>query len=125
MSERTVLQPTADHPITITPTQGRVVVRVGGEVVADTHAALTLQESTYPAVQYIPLDDVNPQALTPSSTSTYCPYKGDAGYYDVTVRGATVEDAVWTYERPYTAVADIAGRVAFYADKADISITTV
>lgn len=100
-------------------------MRVGGEVVADTHAALTLQESTYPAVQYIPLDDVNPQALTPSSTSTYCPYKGDAGYYDVTVRGATVEDAVWTYERPYTAVADIAGRVAFYADKADISITTV
>ena len=123
MTERPVLQPTAEHPITITPTHGRVVVRVNGEIVADTHAALTLQESTYPAVQYIPIDDVNQRLLAPTDTATYCPYKGDAGYYSVNVGDATVADAVWFYARPYEAVGAIAGHVAFYPDKADVAVT--
>jgi uncharacterized protein (DUF427 family) len=99
-----------------------VVVRINGQVIADTTAAVALQESTYPAVQYIPLDDVQQQLLTRTDTTTYCPYKGDAGYYSVTVAGGTVEDAIWTYEQPYAAVAQIAGRVAFYPDKADITV---
>ena len=70
-----------------------MTVRVKGEVVADTDNALTLQESTYPAVQYIPLSDVTPGALKHSDTTTYCPYKGDASYYHVTTgAGDTVED---------------------------------
>lgn len=116
MTERPVLQPTAAHPITITPTAGRVTVTVNGQVAAETSDALTLQESNYPAVQYIPLADVDPAALTRSTTTSYCPYKGDAGYYHV----GDVEDVIWTYEQPYPAVAEIAGRVAFYPDKADI-----
>ena len=123
MAERPVREPTAAHPITVTPTAGRVVVRVNGQIVADTTAAVALQESTYPAVQYIPLDDVQQEVLTRTDTSTYCPYKGDAGYYSVTAAGSTVEDAIWTYEQPYPAVAQIAGRVAFYPDKADITVT--
>jgi uncharacterized protein (DUF427 family) len=58
MTSRPVLEPTAEHPITINPTGKRVVVRVNGEVVPDTNQALQLQESTYPAVQYIPFKDV-------------------------------------------------------------------
>jgi len=123
MAERPVREPTPAHPITVTPTAGRVVVRVNGQIVADTTAAVALQESTYPAVQYIPLDDVQQELLTRTDTSTYCPYKGDAGYYSVTAAGSTVEDAIWTYEQPYPAVAQIAGRVAFYPDKADITVT--
>jgi uncharacterized protein (DUF427 family) len=123
MADRPVLQPTAQHPITVTPTDGRVVVRVNGEPVADSRAALTLQESNYPAVQYIPLDDVDQKVLTRSDTASYCPYKGEAGYYSVNVGGAVVEDALWFYDQPYDAVAPIAGYVAFYADKADISVT--
>ncbi|MBI3228486.1 MAG: DUF427 domain-containing protein [Mycolicibacterium cosmeticum] len=118
MTERHVLEPTAEHPITITPTGRRVTVRVNGAVVADTENALTLQESTYPAVQYVPLADVTADVLTRSGTQTYCPYKGDASYYDV----AGVPDVIWTYEQPYPAVAAIAGRVAFYPDKADITL---
>jgi uncharacterized protein (DUF427 family) len=118
-----VLEPSTEHPITITPTQGRVVVRVNGEVVADTHAALQLQESTLPAVQYIPFDDVVQHLLSRTDTSTYCPYKGEASYYSVTTAaGETVEDAIWTYEQPYPAVAAIGGHVAFYPNKAEISI---
>lgn len=118
MTERPVLEPTAQHPITVTPTGRHVIVTVNGEVVAETDDALTLQESTYPAVQYLPLADVAPAVLTRSETTTYCPYKGEANYYNV----GGVEDAIWTYEQPYPAVADIAGRVAFYADKAEIAL---
>lgn len=124
MTDRPVHEPTADHPITVEPTGTHVTVRVNGEVVAETDDALTLQESTYPAVHYIPLHDVVEGVLTSSDTSTYCPYKGDASYYHVTTTaGDTVEDVMWTYQQPYPAVGDIAGHVAFYPDKADISIT--
>lgn len=118
------MEPTESHPITVAPTRKHVTVRVNGELVAETDDALTLQESTYPAVQYIPARDVVASVLRDSDTQTYCPYKGDASYHHViTASGDTVEDALWTYREPYPAVADIAGHVAFYADKADVSIT--
>jgi uncharacterized protein (DUF427 family) len=123
MAQRPVWQPSAEHPITVTPTGGRVTVRVNGETVADTRDALTLRESTYPAVHYIPLADVRPDVLARTDTVTYCPYKGEAGYFRVTVGGGVVDDAIWFYERPYPAVAAIAGHVAFYPNKADISVT--
>jgi uncharacterized protein (DUF427 family) len=123
MTSRPALEPTTDHPITIAPTGARVVVRVNGEVVADTHAALQLQESTYPAVQYIPFDDVVQGLLTRTDTSSYCPYKGDASYYTVQLPdGRTETDLIWTYERPYDAVAEIAGHVAFYANRSEITV---
>lgn len=123
MSDRPVLEPTAEHPITVESTGRHVTVRVNGEIVADTDRALTLQESTYPAVQYIPLADVAGDKLRPSDTQTYCPFKGDASYYHlVTGDGATVDDATWTYEKPYPAVGEIAGHVAFYPDKAEIVV---
>ena len=93
-----------------------------GALVAETDAALTLQESTYPAVQYVPLADVVTSALMRSETTTYCPYKGDANYYHVSAAGETVDDVIWTYETPYPAVAAIAGHVAFYPDKADVTV---
>jgi uncharacterized protein (DUF427 family) len=122
MSNRPVLAPTAAHPITVTPTNGHVTVRVNGELVADSRGALTLQESTYPAVQYIPIDDVDEKLLVRTDTSTYCPYKGDASYYSVTTPAGSVDDVIWTYEQPYQAVAPIAGHVAFYPDRAEIAV---
>ncbi len=122
MTSRPVLEPTTEHPITINPTGKRVVVRVNGEIVADTNEALQLQESNYPAVQYIPLKDVVQEVLTRTDTSTYCPFKGDAGYYSVTTGGATVDDVIWFYEHPHPAVAAIAAHAAFYPDKAQITV---
>jgi uncharacterized protein (DUF427 family) len=124
VSHREVLEPSAGHPITIEPTTGRVQVRVNGELVADTTTALELQEATLPAVQYIPFSDVVQDVLTRTETSTYCPFKGDASYYSVTTAaGETVDDVIWTYEEPYPAVAEIAGHVAFYPNKAEISVS--
>ena len=123
MAHREVLEPNAGHPITIEPTAGRVQVRINGEIVADTTAALELREATIPGVQYIPLDDVVADRLTRTDTVTYCPFKGDASYYSVTTSaGDTVSDAIWTYEQPYPAVAAIAGHVAFYPNKADVVV---
>ncbi len=99
MTRRQVLEPTAAHPITVAPTGARVTVRVHGEVVADTTDAVTLQESDYPAVQYIPLADVVAERLQHSNATSYCPYKGEAHYYHV-----------------------VAGDVAFYPDRADITV---
>ncbi len=118
---RPVLQPTKEHPITISPTQAKVVVRVGDEVVAESTSALTLQESTYPAVQYIPVADVS-AGLSPTATATYCPYKGDASYYSLATAGGEITDAIWTYAEPYPAVAEIAGHVAFYPNKVTITV---
>ena len=123
MTDRPVLTPTAAHPITVEPTGEHVVVRVGDDVVAETDAALTLREASYPPVQYIPLPDVAPGRLQPSDTTTYCPFKGDAAYYHLAAPdGRTVDDAVWTYRRPFPAVGAIAGHVAFYPDKADVRV---
>lgn len=123
MSQPEVRQPTADHPITVSPTEGHVTVRVRGQVVAETDAALSLKESTYPVVQYVPIEAVDAGALRRSDTTTYCPYKGEANYYHLGIGDETVDDAIWTYEQPYPAVAQIAGHVAFYPDKADVAVS--
>jgi len=67
-----VLVPGPDHPITVVPTGHRVTVTRGGRTLADTSRALTLEESTYPAVQYVPVEDVDPAVLAPSDHVSVC-----------------------------------------------------
>jgi uncharacterized protein (DUF427 family) len=118
---RLVLEPTADHPITIEPTAGRVLVKIAGQVVADTSAALTLEEAGYDPVQYIPIRDIDEVMLCPSDTTSYCPYKGDAGYFSADIADQEpLEDVAWFYAEPYASVAEIADHVAFYADRAEV-----
>jgi uncharacterized protein (DUF427 family) len=117
-----VLTPGPDHPITVTPTGGRVVVRRGGHVLADTRNALTLQESTYPAVQYIPREDADLTLFARTEHATYCPYKGDASYFSIAAGDGPAENAVWTYEHPHDAVAPIREHLAFYPDQVEITV---
>lgn len=119
MPERAVKTPGPDHPITVTPNPRRIVVKVAGTVIADTTRALTLQEADYPAVHYIPRGDVDMTKLDHSATHTYCPYKGEASYYDVTLGTARSADAAWTYETPHAAVPQIRDHLAFYASRVD------
>ncbi len=112
-------QPGPDHPITLTPHTGRVRVRVGGVTVAETNAALVLTEAAYPPVFYIPRADARWDHFVPSARRSHCPYKGDAGYFSLSVDGAERPDAVWTYEAPYPAVAAIRDHLAFYPDRVD------
>ena len=107
------------HPITIEPHPGRVVVRLNGAVVADSHAALCLREAGYPPVYYLPRGDVSEAALAPDGHRSHCPYKGDASYWTLRAGGGESVAAAWSYEQPMDTVAAIAGHLAFYPDRVD------
>jgi uncharacterized protein (DUF427 family) len=111
--------PGPDHPITIAPNGTHVRVRFAGRTIADTTRALRLKEAGYPAVLYIPREDADMTALTPSDHRTHCPYKGDASYFSIAANGRTSENAVWSYERPFPAMREIEGHLAFYPHRVD------
>lgn len=117
-----VAKPDPDHPITVEPTPGRVVVRAGGRIIADTTRALTLREADHPPVQYLPPDAVAPGVLHPTPTSTTCAYKGQASYYALVTDDGEVPDAVWSYKTPKPIAAAIAGYVAFYPQHVDLTV---
>jgi uncharacterized protein (DUF427 family) len=119
MADKPIKIPGPDHPITIEPSPARVVVSVAGRIIADTRAALSMREAAYPAVLYIPRRDVDMAQLQRTEHATYCPYKGDCAYYSIPAGGARSANAVWTYEAPFEAVAQIKDHVAFYPDRVD------
>jgi uncharacterized protein (DUF427 family) len=120
-STHTRLEPGPDHPITIHPETGHVTVRRGETLIAETDRALALREANYPPVLYIPLADVDQRQLSANNEHTYCPYKGEASYYDILPGDGDRAGAVWYYPDPYDAVEAIRGHVAFYADRVTIT----
>jgi uncharacterized protein (DUF427 family) len=106
--------PGTDHPITISPAEGKVRVTAGGRTVAESTRAVRLEEKGYPPAYYLPRNDADMSLLVRTEHYTYCPYKGDCAYYSIPIGGAKSENAVWTYEKPYEAVADIKEYLAFY-----------
>jgi uncharacterized protein (DUF427 family) len=119
---REIKTPGPDHPITVEPSPDRVIVRAGGETIADSTATLVLQEAEYAPVRYIPITDVDQALLASSDTSTYCPYKGEASYRSVTTEPGRGDDAVWFYREPYAAVGAIRDHIAFYPNRVEITI---
>jgi uncharacterized protein (DUF427 family) len=119
MADKPMKIPGHDHPISIAANPSRVVVTVGGQIIADTHDALTLREASYRDVQYIPRRDVKMAALTRSEHTTYCPYKGDASYYSIPAGGDRSVNAVWSYETPFDAMAQIKDYLAFFPNRVD------
>jgi uncharacterized protein (DUF427 family) len=117
MPAKAMKLPGPDHPIAIEPNPQRVRITWNGKVVADTTRALTLREAAYPPVQYIPRADVKMALLKRTDHSSHCPYKGDASYYNIEQDGQRAENAVWSYEAPYDAMASIKGYLAFYPNR--------
>ena len=111
--------PGPDHPITISPAAGKVRVTVAGRIVAESAQALRLDEKGYPTVYYLPRYDADMSSLVRTAHYTYCPYKGDCTYYSIPIGGSKSEYAVWTYEKPYEAVASIKEYLAFYPSRID------
>ena len=111
--------PGPDHPITITRNSKRVRVMFGGRVIADTTRALMLKEASYKPVQYIPRADADMSLLTRTDHHTHCPYKGDASYFTIEAGGCSVENAAWSYEQPFPAMAEIREYLAFYPNRVD------
>ena len=112
--------PGPDHPITLERARRRWQVRFAGELIADSGEAIILNEAHYPARVYFPRADVRMDRLVRTAETSHCPYKGDAAYYSVSVGGKVAENAVWTYEEPYPAMAAIEGLLSFYPDRVEI-----
>jgi len=100
-----------------------VVVEVGGVVLADTHSPVLLFETGLPTRYYIDRTDVRFEHLEASDTVSRCPYKGvTSGYWSVRGGDTTLADLAWTYDYPLPAVGGIAGTIAFYNEKVDITV---
>ena len=112
--------PGSHHPITIEAANRRIRVRAGDVIIADSAAGLVLREASYPAVCYIPRVDADMSLLVRTDRRTHCPYKGDASYYSIRTPAGEIDNAVWSYETPFPAMAAIAGYLAFYPDKVTI-----
>ena len=115
------------HHVEARPSSARVRVLYQGEVVAETHEAVELQEdfgegkkTVAPVVYYVPRKDVRMDRFERSSHGTHCPFKGDASYYSV--KGGP-ENAAWSYEAPYDEMLALKERLAFYPDKFEIQST--
>lgn len=121
-STGTAKTPGPDHPIAIAPATGRILVRFGGEIVAETTRALALREAGYPPVLYIPRDDARMAHFVKTAKITHCPHKGACSYFSLQAAGRCAENAVWSYETPHDAVKAIAGHLAFYPDKVEITV---
>jgi uncharacterized protein (DUF427 family) len=119
MNDRVIKQPGPDHPITVEPSEKRVVVTVAGRAIVDTRKALVLREANYPPIVYVPRADADMAALERTELSTYCPYKGDCSYFSIPLGGDKSKNAVWTYETPYPAVKEIKEYLAFYPNRVD------
>jgi uncharacterized protein (DUF427 family) len=111
--------PGPDHPITVEANPNRVRVLFNGHTVADSKHALVLRESSYRPVFYIPRADADMAMLEPTSHASHCPYKGDASYFSIRAGDRVATNAVWSYEEPFPAMAEIAGHLAFYPDRVD------
>jgi uncharacterized protein (DUF427 family) len=96
-------------------------VHVGGQVVAETRRAIKLFETSIPPRYYIPIADVTPGCLEPSmSPRTYCPYKGEAAYFNVRAKQTIVPDGAWTLPGPLGEALLTMGHVSFWGKGTEV-----
>jgi len=106
----------SDH-IKIQAISGTWVVRAAGAVLGESNNVLELTEGAYPEVIYFPRDDISMAFFDKSETTSTCPHKGTATYYNLEAKSGTFADAAWSYETPIDGVTEIAEYLAFNPTK--------
>ena len=110
-----------EHRASLSPAGETYVARLGGVEIARSSRAVILQEvsprKTYQPVVYFPLADVDVDCLKASDHTSFCPIKGEAGYYSLEAGGEVRENAAWFYREPLAMVAGVKDHLAFYPDK--------
>lgn len=110
------------HPgysVDLVPSPKRVRVRVGDHTVADSEAALLVLETAHTPVYYFPESDLATDLMVANDHDSYCPFKGNASYWNLVVDGRTIENAVWGYKTPFDEVTGLVGYRAFYWNRVD------
>lgn len=110
------------HQIELREDGRRIEIAIDGVVVASSSAAITLQETGLPPRYYLPRTDVRTELLHATDKATSCPFKGGASYWSIDVDGHTHPDVVWAYEEPIPEMEAIAGRLAFFDERVDVTI---
>jgi len=106
-----------EHKVQSLPVHEPMSVTASGELVAESTDVLRLNEDGSPGRFYFPRGDVKMEMLQPSDTTSQCPFKGTARYFNVVLKDGVLHDAVWSYEQPFDEHRDLQGRLAFYDDK--------
>lgn len=121
--EEVVVHPRDPHKLVEALASSRhITVAIGDIVLAESRDPVLLFETNLPTRYYLPREQVLLDALTPSTNSSLCPYKGHANqYWDVTGQPDATNIA-WSYAEPLPGVAKIAGRIAFYNEMVDITV---
>jgi uncharacterized protein (DUF427 family) len=101
------------HRVDVRRSSRQVRALVEGEVVADSRRALVLSETGLPNRWYLPAGDVRTDLLSSSTTTTICPYKGEASYWHFRSGETTVADAAFSYRHPVEGMEAIAERICF------------
>jgi uncharacterized protein (DUF427 family) len=109
------------HRIDVIPSSRHVRVELGGHVLAESSRSTLLFETMLPTRYYLPRDDIRAQ-LIPSSTRTYCAYKGQASYWSAAAGDRVVPDLGWTYQQPLHDAAQVRGLIAFFNERLDITV---
>ena len=107
-----------DHKVQEKHVEQRVRVEVNGEIVADSDNVIKVEEDGNPDRYYFPRSDVKMNKLERSQSTTQCPFKGTAQYFNLKIDGKRLDDVVWTYEEPYDEHSGLKDRLAFYEEKA-------
>lgn len=106
----------------VVPDDRHVVVRFGGETIADSRSAIRVTEAGHPPVFYIPPEDIRVELLDAVERQTECPLKGIAHYYDIVVEGERAEGAAWCYPEPKPGFEAIQHAIAFYPARVEATI---
>jgi uncharacterized protein (DUF427 family) len=109
------------HRIDVLPSSRPVRVELDGQLLAESSRPAMLFETMLPTRYYLPREDIRAE-LIPSSTISYCAYKGRASYWSATVGGRLVPDLAWSYEEPLHEAAQVRGLVAFFNERTDLSL---
>jgi len=121
--EEIFVHPRSPHSrIQILPSSRHVTVGVDGVVVVDTHRPTFLHESGVIRRTYFSKLDVRMDLLTPTDKTSRCPYKGTARYWTLDTPTGQHVDIAWSYPSPFRESAQIAGLVAFYDERIDLTV---
>ena len=107
------------RPPRLEPPNKHLKIIFGGEIIAETSRAFRVLETSHPPVFYFPPADVRMEFLTKAAGTSFCEWKGSAGYYDLQVGEKSVKNAAWFYPNPTRNFAEIANYIAFYPSKMD------
>jgi uncharacterized protein (DUF427 family) len=108
------------HRIDCLPSTRRLEVEVAGTTIVDTADTIVLYETGLDPRLYVSRSALHNCTIEPSITSSYCPYKGTASYWTVTVGDTVVPDLAWSYEDPIPESVEIRGLLSFYESRATV-----